>query len=79
MIFAHLKLNPTQSDRFYSDLGQWKKIKQPFIKKFTYFAENASIPIVLGGHSLVNGGLYILSELIGLDKSDSYVKKNVLN
>ncbi|GAI01183.1 unnamed protein product [marine sediment metagenome] len=53
---------PSANDRFYSDLLKPEKISDPFLREFTYEALNASIPIVLGGHSLVSGGLYALVE-----------------
>jgi len=63
VLFAHKKLEVSRADRFYSDLGIYEKIKMPFVKEFTYEAANANIPVVLGGHSLISGGLYTLMEL----------------
>ncbi|MEW6723752.1 MAG: hypothetical protein AB1331_02365 [Bacillota bacterium] len=60
--FAHLKKWPSDSDRFHSDLGDWEKIEDPQIRDFTRAAVEAPIPIVLGGHSLVAGGLWVLAE-----------------
>lgn len=65
VIFAHNKLNPSVADRFYSDLGLWQKIKDPFIREFTRAAQEAPLPVMLGGHSLVSGGLWALTEDIG--------------
>jgi CTP:molybdopterin cytidylyltransferase MocA len=62
VIFAHRGLWPPAADRFYSDLRQPEKIADPFVKRFTEAAMQAPIPIVLGGHSLVAGGLYALIE-----------------
>jgi len=62
VIFAHRGLWPPAADRFYSDLRQPEKIADPFVKHFTEAALQAPIPIVLGGHSLVAGGLYALIE-----------------
>jgi CTP:molybdopterin cytidylyltransferase MocA len=62
VIFAHRGLWPPAADRFYSDLRQPDKIADPFVRHFTEAAMQASIPIVLGGHSLVAGGLYALIE-----------------
>ena len=62
VIFAHRGLWPTAADRFYSDLRQPEKIGDPFVRHFTEAAMQAPIPIVLGGHSLVAGGLYALIE-----------------
>jgi CTP:molybdopterin cytidylyltransferase MocA len=62
VIFAHRGLWPPAADRFYSDLRQPEKITDPFVRHFTEAAMQAPIPIVLGGHSLVAGGLYALIE-----------------
>jgi hypothetical protein len=62
VIFAHRGLWPSAADRFYSDLRQPEKIADPFVRHFTESAIQAPIPIVLGGHSLVAGGLYALIE-----------------
>lgn len=62
IFFAHFKWDLTQSDRFYSDLGLVEKIEHLELRKFTQAATQATIPIMLGGHSLVTGGLLALIE-----------------
>ncbi len=62
VIFAHRGLWPSAADRFHSDLRRPGKIGDPFVRRFTEAAIEAPIPIVLGGHSLVSGGLYALIE-----------------
>jgi hypothetical protein len=63
VIFTHFGLEPTTEDRFNSDLGRFEKIDDPFIREFTQRALEAPIPIVLGGHSLVSGGLLALIDV----------------
>lgn len=70
VILSHFKMWPSDNDRFYSDLLKPEKISEPFLREFTYEALNASIPIVLGGHSLVSGGLYALVESAWAYKND---------
>ena len=65
VIFAHFGLEPSRTDRFYSDLGQPDKIDNPFVRQFTQAALEAPIPVILGGHSLVSGGLLALIEIGG--------------
>ncbi|MBI4301182.1 MAG: hypothetical protein HY664_01065 [Chloroflexi bacterium] len=70
VILHHLQLNPSLSDRFYSDLGQPEKIKNPILRDFTQEALNAPIPVILGGHSLVAGGLMALIETAWLKEDE---------
>lgn len=65
VIFAHFGLEPSRPDRFYSDQGQPDKIDNPFVRQFTQVALAAPIPVILGGHSLVSGGLLALIEIGG--------------
>lgn len=60
VIFAHLGLRLPAHDRFYSDLLQAERICDPVAREFTAAAREAPIPVVLGGHSLVSGGLWAL-------------------
>lgn len=53
---------PSPADRFYSDLFQVEKISDPFLRQFTQGALDAAVPVVLGGHALVAGGLWALLE-----------------
>lgn len=55
---------PTPADRFASDLYAIDRTQDPWLKEFTQAAKEAPIPILLGGHSLVAGGLYALAEII---------------
>ena len=53
---------PPAADRFHSDLLRWEAVSDPFLRRFTQAAAEADIPIVLGGHSVVSGGLMALVE-----------------
>lgn len=53
---------PPASDRFASDLFLVDGIEDLNWRAFTQAAASASIPVLLGGHSLVSGGLYLLAE-----------------
>jgi hypothetical protein len=59
---AHCRLQPSEADRFYSDMGELSRIDDPKLREFTRAAFAAPIPVVLGGHSLVAGGLWALAE-----------------
>jgi len=60
VILAHLGLEPSRADRFLSDLGRYEEIEDPFLRQLSEGAARAAIPVALGGHSLVSGGLMAL-------------------
>ncbi len=60
VLFSHWKLNPDANDRFYSDLGMVSKIRDARIREFTEQALSCRIPVILGGHSVVAGGMLVL-------------------
>jgi hypothetical protein len=60
---AHQQLWPTAGDRYASDLGQPDEIGDPFLRALTAAAGQAPMPVVLGGHGVVSGGLYALLEI----------------
>ena len=62
VLWAHHRVWPPPSDRFNSDLYRVEAIRDPFVRRFTEAATRCPIPVVLGGHSLVSGGLYVLVE-----------------
>jgi hypothetical protein len=62
VIFVHLGVWPSASDRYNSDLRRPERIADAVVREFTAAAMAAPIPVVLGGHSLVAGGLYALVE-----------------
>ena len=62
VLLAHFGIDATREDRFLSDLGAWSEIHDPFLRDITRAAIEAPIPILLGGHSLMSGGLMALNE-----------------
>jgi hypothetical protein len=63
VLLAHLGLHPSRADRFLSDLGRADEIEDRFLRELTEAAATAAIPVLLGGHSLVSGGLMALIEV----------------
>jgi hypothetical protein len=61
-LLAHLGVRASRADRFWSDLGCPERIEEPFLRELTAAAREAPLPVLLGGHSLVSGGLMLLSE-----------------
>ncbi len=64
VLFNHLHLDTTMSDRFNSDALRWEQVAEPTAREFTRAAAEAEIPFVLGGHSLVSGGLTLLAAMV---------------
>lgn len=62
VLFAHLGVWPPAGDRYNSDLRLPDRILDRTVREFTQGALSARVPIVLGGHSLVSGGMYALVE-----------------
>jgi hypothetical protein len=67
VLFFHLGLDPNAEDRFASDLGLWEQIEEPTVRAFTKAALECPVPVVLGGHSLVAGGLMALVDAAWLE------------
>ncbi len=61
-LLARDGLLPEASVRFASDLLRPDAITDPTWRSFTEAALDAPIPVLLGGHSAVSGGLYLLAE-----------------
>jgi hypothetical protein len=72
VIFAHLGVWPSASDRYNSDLRRPGRIADPIAREFTAAAMAAPVPVVLGGHSLVSGGLYALVEAAHAEKDPGH-------
>ena len=62
VLMAHLRPGLSAEERYLSDLGRWQEMNDPFFREFTRCAMESSIPILLGGHSLILGGLWVLAE-----------------
>jgi hypothetical protein len=64
VILAARGLWPLAEDRFNSDLYWWDSVENPFLRRLTRAAAEARVPVVLGGHSVVAGGLMALVEAL---------------
>lgn len=62
VLLAHEGVQASRHDRFLSDLGCWEEIEEPFLRRLTEGASRAPIPTLLGGHTLLSGGLMALIE-----------------
>lgn len=55
---------PSPADRFTADLLRWPEVRDPFLREFARAAAHTPIPILMGGQSLVNGGVMALAEIL---------------
>ncbi|KEO81780.1 hypothetical protein EL26_19380 [Tumebacillus flagellatus] len=62
VLFAHLKLQLSEQERFAADLGLVEEVHDPFLRSFTEAAVRAPIPVLTGGQALVSGALRLLRE-----------------
>ena len=69
VILCSLGRWPSALDRFNSDLYRWEEVEDPFLRDFTRAAAQASVPVVLGGHTVVAGGLMALAETVSMDRA----------
>lgn len=54
---------PSRADRFSSDLLEPQGVDTPYLKELTEAALKATKPVILGGHSMVSGALYLFSDV----------------
>jgi hypothetical protein len=59
---AHRGKWPSTADRFASDLGWVDSITDSATNKLTQAVGQSEIPVLLGGHGVVSGGIYALLE-----------------
>ena len=59
---TQLGLHPSRADRFAADLGLASEIADSSLRSLVEAANAAPVPVVLGGHSLVAGGLMVLND-----------------
>ncbi len=62
VLLAARGLWPSAADRFNADLGRWEMVTEPFLRTLTRAIVETGRPIVVGGHSVVAGGLMALVE-----------------
>ena len=64
VIFAHWGTVVDMDTRTLSDLGRAEMVCDHKVRLFTQAARDARIPVLLGGHSLVTGGLWVIAQKI---------------
>ncbi len=64
VILAAYGLWPSAADRFHADLCLWDRVQEPFLRRLAHAASQVEIPLIMGGQSVVNGGLLALLETL---------------
>ncbi len=64
ILFAHMGLKLARHERFASDALMLSQMAGGWARDLTEAVLAANIPVVLGGHSLIAGGLWALSERV---------------
>ena len=59
---------PTAEDRHASDLLLHERVQDPWLRALTRAAAEASIPVLLGGHTLVGPGLRLALRGLGVER-----------
>jgi hypothetical protein len=67
VLLVHLGVEASREDRFQADCFQWEAISDPVLAAITRAAANAPKPVLLGGHTLVAGGLMALNDMAWLE------------
>lgn len=67
VLLAHHNLWPDDASRFASDLGRVTEVQDKWLRAFTTAAAEAPIPVVLGGHGLLSGGMLAFCEILARD------------
>jgi hypothetical protein len=60
VLWVHSGSWAAPSDRFNSDLRRPELIKDEFLRTFTEAAVEAPIPVIMGGHSLISGDMFVI-------------------
>jgi len=63
-ILAHMRWETSVEDRFNADLLRYHKIQHPGLRSLVEAASSSSVPVIIGGHSLVSGDLMLLNDWV---------------
>ncbi|MHB0876227.1 MAG: hypothetical protein ACYC5O_09305 [Anaerolineae bacterium] len=65
VLMAHCRQWASTEDRFNSDIGRPEAIQDDWLRAMTEAAMSCAVPVLMGGHCLVSGGLYLLGDAVG--------------
>ena len=67
VLLAHAGSRASREDRFQSDLLVPEKVADPWLRDLTAALAAAEVPVLVGGHSLLSGGLMALADQAWLE------------
>ena len=67
VLLAHARVRASREDRFRSDLLQPARVADPWLRDLTAALAEASVPVLAGGHTLLNGGMMALADQAWLE------------
>lgn len=68
VLMGHWGVWPPPEERYACDLLEYEKVHDPRLRELVQACKESSTPFLLGGHSLVSGGMYLAVELAWLGK-----------
>lgn len=63
VILEHFGVRVSEEERYAADLGWMEQVRNPFLRELAQAALDAPIPVLMGGQSLVGGGLRLWMSL----------------
>lgn len=68
VLMGHFGVWPPPEERYACDLLLFDQIKNPRLRELVQACAESPVPFILGGHSLVSGGMYLAVELAWQNK-----------
>ncbi|WP_132946703.1 hypothetical protein [Tumebacillus sp. BK434] len=59
VVLEHFGVQVSEEERFAADLGMMEELRNPFLREMAVAAVSCGVPVLMGGQSLVGGGLRI--------------------
>ncbi|MCS7240097.1 MAG: hypothetical protein NZ651_02480 [Candidatus Bipolaricaulota bacterium] len=63
VLMGHFGIWPPPEERYACDLLRYEKVRDPRLRELVQACAESPTPFLLGGHSLVSGGMYLAVEL----------------
>lgn len=67
VLLAHARMRASREDRFRGDLLKPARVADPWLRDLTAALAEARVPVLTGGHTLLNGGMMALADQAWLE------------